>query len=204
MILATVGAGIGTITGYVLAYKTNIGIQISMFLTELLPANSVNHTQLLFSSQILLFAAAGLGTSWGLTLAGAFGQKRRYLISSVIAMIGYCLGWFVLQLITPSRTGEGIVALILIAVSFLTLGLGLRSHHLVHVLVAGFGTATAFAASVTLLQISPVSFLLNRAPEWSDLPLFAVFFIFLGISASFWLGISNYLVTPWLKFLGWR
>lgn len=204
MILAAVGAGIGTIAGYVLAYRTSIGIQIAMILSELLPANSVNHTQLLFSSQILLFAVAGLGTSWGLTLAGGFGQKRRYLVASILSIIGYCVGWLTLQLVIPSSAGEGMVALILIAVSFLTLGLGLRSHHLVHAIIAAFGTASVFSVIVTLLQLSPTYFLLNHAPQWSDLPLLAGFFVFVGILVSFWLGISNYVVIPWLKLLGWR
>jgi serine/threonine protein kinase len=204
MILAFMGACVGTVTGYFLAYKTTVGVEIAGLVSQLLPAGSIPHSRVVFASQILLFAIAGLGTSWGLTLAGGFGQKRRYLIGSTMGVIGYSLGWLVLQLITPSGVGEGLVALILISVSLLTLGLGLKSHHIVHSFMAAFGTAIVFAGAITLLQFSPATFFLDHAPNWKDLPLLMGFFGFLGVFISFWLGVSNYVVVPWLRLLGWR
>jgi serine/threonine protein kinase len=204
MLLAAIGACVGTFAGYILAYRTTLGIEIAGLVSQLLPTGSISHTRMVFASQILLFAAAGMGTSWGLTLAGGFGQKRRYLIGSVMGVIGYSLGWLVLQLITPSGTGEGLIALILIAVSSVTLGLGLKSHHLVHSFMAAFGTAIVFAGAITLLQFSPTTFFLDHAPDWKDLPLLMGFFGFLGVFVSFWLGVSNYVVVPWLRLLGWR
>jgi hypothetical protein len=153
-------------------------------------------------SEIVLFAVSGLGTAWGITASGAFEQKRRFLIASLMGIIGYSGGWFILQLITPQQA-EAWVGLILFAISMLTLGLGLRSHQIIHAIMTAFGTAIIFAGLMKL-GLSPT--ILNGATPFdlSQLWLKIGFFCMLGIFMSFWLGISNYLIVPTLKVLGWR
>lgn len=203
MALTAIGACIGTVVGYLLAYQTQWGSQFSSFVANQIP-NVLTNTPNLSHSGILLFIAAGLGTAWGLTTTGVFGQKRRYIVVSIMSIIGYGLGWIVLQTIAPKGTGEALMGLILIAVSFLTLGLGLRSHHIVHSVITAFGTAITFALLISLNLLPANSLNLQLASIAADLQFKIIFFSFLGILLSFYLAISYYLIVPWLRLLGWR
>ncbi|MEO0684421.1 MAG: serine/threonine protein kinase, partial [Cyanobacteria bacterium J06649_11] len=201
MILASIGACIGTIAGFFLAFATVFGDRVGEVISNVLIALTLN-PQPVLGSEIIIFAASGLGTAWGITLAGGFNQKRRFLIASLMGIIGYSGGWFILQLITPQQ-GEGWVGLILFAMSLLTLGLGLRSHHVIHAIMTAFGTAIIFAGLINL-GLSPTILSSSASFDLSQLWLKIAFFSMLAIFMSFWLGISNYLVVPVLKLLGWR
>jgi serine/threonine protein kinase len=211
MLLAGIGASIGTISGLSFANNTIWGKQLSALVFKELPGvlpNTTNTT----GSEIILFAVAGLGTAWGLTISGVFGQKRRYLIAAIMSIIGYGLGWIVLAAITkqppigsipPQITSEGLIGLILIAVSFLTLGLGLRSHQIVYSLFTALATAFSFAFLINLGILSLDTFQFLLYPE-SQLAPKVIFFSFLGIFLSFYLAVSHYLIVPWLRLLGWK
>ena len=201
MILASIGACIGTIAGFFLAFGTVFGDKVGEVVANLVIAFTSN-PQPVLGSEIVLFAASGLGTAWGITLAGGFSQRRRFLIASLMAIIGYGGGWFLLQLIAPQQA-EGWVGLILFAMSLLTLGLGLRSHQIIHAIMTAFGTAIIFAGLINL-GLSPTILNSSGPFDLSQLWLKIGFFSMLGIFTSFWLGISNYLVVPALKLLGWR
>ena len=202
MVLTGIGASFGAITGFIVAYQTNWDERVAEFLSRQLPGLFPD-TQTVLGPEIILFAGAGLGTAWGLTLAGGFGQRRRFLVASLMGITAYGFGWLVLQLITPKDEGEGLVGLILAAVSLLTLGLGLRSHHIVHAIIAAFGTARVFAVLVILGFPTDV-FDLFSSPHRTPLWLPVAFFGFVGVFLSFWLGVSYYLIVPGLRFLGWR
>jgi hypothetical protein len=201
MILASIGACIGTIAGFFLAFGTVFGERVGEVVAKLIIAFTSN-SQPVLGSEIVVFAASGLGTAWGITLAGGFNQRRRFLIASIMAIIGYSGGWFILQLIAPQQA-EGWVALILFAMSLLTLGLGLRSHQIIHAIMTAFGTAIIFAGLINL-GLSPTIFNSSVPFDLSQLWLKISFFSMSGIFISFWLGVSNYLVVPALKLLGWR
>jgi serine/threonine protein kinase len=209
MLLAGIGACIGTIVGLILANNTIWGQQLSAYIANQLPS-VLNNTSNISGSEIILFALAGLGTSWALTISGAFGQRRRYLIALITSIIGYGLGWVVLVAIgsasgnIPTVTGEGLMGLILISVSFLTLGLGMPSHHIVHAIISAFGTALTFVLLLNLGILSPNLFNFLLSQESFQLAPKVIFFCILGISNSFYLAISYYLVVPWLKVLGWK
>ncbi|BAZ13020.1 serine/threonine protein kinase [Calothrix sp. NIES-4071] len=210
MLLASIGALFGTILGLLLANNTIWGKQLSAYIANQLPG-VLNNTNNVSGSEIILFATAGLGIAWSLTISGAFGQKRRYFVASIMSMIGYGLGWVVLAAMTspagniiPKVTASGLTGLILTAVSFLTLGLGLRSHHIVHAIISAFGTALTFALLINLGILSPSLFDFLLSKETLSLAPSVIFFSFLGIFNSFYLAISHYLVVPWLKFLGWK
>ncbi|MFW9261970.1 protein kinase domain-containing protein [Nostoc sp. CALU 546] len=202
MILAYVGACFGAIAGFILAYRTSLGPLIVEFLgsqlNELVP-----NTQPVFGADILVFVAAGWGTAWGLTVSGCFGQQRRFLVASLMGMISYGFGWLILQLITPKDSGEGLVAVILVAVCLLTLSLGLRSHHIVYAVFSAFGSAIAYAVLI-ILRLAPSIFQFTSQPAWSELQLPLIFFGSVGFFISFWLGVSYYLIVPGLRLLGWR
>jgi serine/threonine protein kinase len=202
MILAYVGACFGAIAGFILAYRTSLGRQIVEFIGSQLN-QLVPNTQPVFGTDILVYVAAGWGTAWGLTVSGCFGQRRRFLVASLMGIISYGFGWFILQLITPKDSGEGLVAVILVAVCLLTLSLGLRSHHIVYAVFAAFGSAIAYAAMI-LLRLAPPIFQLSSQPGWSELQLPLIFFGSVGIFISFWLAVTYYLIVPGLRFLGWR
>ncbi len=202
MILAYVGACFGAIAGFILAYRTSLGRLVVEFLgsqlNELVP-----NTQPVFGADILVFVAAGWGTAWGLTVSGCFGQQRRFLVASLMGMISYGFGWLIFQLITPKDSGEGLVAVILVAVCLLTLSLGLRSHHIVYAVFSAFGSAIAYAVLI-LLRLVPPFFQFTSQPAWSELQLPLIFFGSVGFFISFWLGVSYYLIVPGLRLLGWR
>lgn len=202
MILAYVGACFGAIAGFILAYHTNLGRWVVEFISSQLN-QLVPNTQPVFGADILVFIAAGWGTAWGLTVSGCFGQRRRFLVASLMGMISYGFGWLILQLIAPKDSGEGLVAVILVAACLLTLSLGLRSHHVVYAVFAAFGSAIAYAFLI-LLRLAPPIFQFTTQPAWSELQLPLIFFGSLGFFISFWLGVSYYLIVPGLRFLGWR
>ncbi len=202
MLLTGVGAVFGTVSGFVLANHLNLDQRVLEIFFGQIPSVLPN-TQGFLASEILLFAGAGLGTAWGLVIAGGFGQRRQFVVASFMGVIGYGIGCLVLQITTPKSAVDGLVGLILAAVSLLTLGLGLRSHHIVHAVIAAFGTAIIFSGLITLgLPTNLFQFL--SPLHWGDLWLPVTFFGFLGVFLSFWLGVSYYLIVPGLRFLGWR
>ncbi|AFZ22480.1 serine/threonine protein kinase [Cylindrospermum stagnale PCC 7417] len=202
MVLAGIGAAIGAIAGFLLAYRTNLGDRLVEFMLYQVPELLPN-TQPVVGAEIIVFAVAGLGTAWGLTLSGSFGQKRRFLVASLMGMISYGLGWIIYQLITPQNSGEGLTGWILVAISLLTLSLGIRSHHLVYAFIAAFGSASFFAVLI-FFGFPAALFQFSSQPTWLELAVPIAFFSFVGVLISFWLGVSHYLIVPGLRWLGWR
>ncbi|AFZ14256.1 serine/threonine protein kinase [Crinalium epipsammum PCC 9333] len=202
MLCGGIGAFVGASVGFY------FGDRISNFLTQTLPAN-ISPTSITVQPQIILFALAGLGTAVGLTVAGGFGQRRRFLEAALVGMIGYALAWSIWQALGVYEIRLSLMALITVAVTFLTLGLGLMSHHFVHALVAASGTATFFYVLVILkkeLAVLLISWLsvgnIDGKPEFFIISI--IFFGLLAITVAFWLGISYYVFVPFLRWLGWR
>ncbi|MDZ7960845.1 MAG: protein kinase [Aulosira sp. DedQUE10] len=202
MILTGMGAVVGAIAGFFLAYRTILGDRVAEFIFLQIPG-LFPENQTVLASEILVFAAAGLGTAWGLTLAGGFAQRRRFLVVSLMGTISYGLGWLVLQLTIPRNSNEGLVISIVFAVFLLTLSLGLRSHRIVYAVIASLGTALVFAALIRL-GLLPTVFQFSSPPQWRELSLPMIYFAFEGICLSFWLGVTYYLIVPGLRLLGWR
>jgi serine/threonine protein kinase len=214
MIITGIFTSLGTFAGFFLAYYTVWGDRFATFMSQSLPV-FVPANQPSLGAEMLLFACAGLSTAWGITLAGAYRQRRRYLISSVMGTFAYACGWFLLHIVaaqyqtvqyqTVQYQAEGLLALAFVGVPLLTLGLGLRSHHVVHAAMATLGTA-ALLTGLVYLRLPPV--ILQSQSEtlrtWSDCIVWVSFFGLMGIFISFSLGISNYLIVPTLRVLGWR
>ena len=201
MLLSVIATCVTTLTGFVLAYWSPLGAKVAAFSQQLLllvPAPQ------LVGAEILIFTAAGLGTAWGLTAAGGFGQRRRYLVAMLMGLLGYGLGWLGWRAAMPYSGVEPVMVLIVVAVALLTLGLGLPSHYLVHAVVTSAGTTTLVASMVSLKLFPTPLFHLELQPSWLELWVYIAFFCFVSIAISFWLGVSYYLVVPFLRFLGWR
>ncbi|MBO1052164.1 MAG: protein kinase [Dolichospermum sp. DET73] len=201
MILTSICAGIGTIIGFVLAYHTSLGDRWLELLTYPLP--TFVQKQPYIAAETIVYGFAGLGTGWGLTLSGCFGQKRRFLITALMGLIGYSLGWIACQFITTPNPAESLVTWILISLPLLTLGLGLRSHQIAYAVIAGLGSANLIAILVRLgLRLHLFHF--SSQPQGLDVFSPIVFFSLVSILISFSLSISHYLVVPSLRWLGWR
>ncbi|ULP70607.1 Serine/threonine-protein kinase F [Nodularia sphaerocarpa UHCC 0038] len=202
MLLTALGACVGTIIGFIVAYRTVLAEQVSEYIFRQLP-ELVSDTQAVMTTEMIVFVGAGLGTAWGLTSSGCFGQRRRFLVASLMGMISYGLSCLVLQLNTTKDSGEGLLGVILLAVFLFTLSIKFRSHHIVHAVVAAFGTAIIFAILI-VFGFPTTVFQFSGQPLWSGLYLPIVFFSLVSLFMSFWLGVSYYLIVPGLRFLGWR
>jgi hypothetical protein len=206
MLLGALGAGLGTIAGFGIAYHTALGTRLAARLSQelalLLPF------QPRIGADFLLFALAGLGTAWGLTIAGGFGQRRRFWIASMMGILGYLFGWVGLQLAQPDGAAVALAVFAAIAPALLTVGLGLPSFALTHALVASVGLAP-FVALLTLLNVWFTGDLwqlaTSAAPVADGLTFLAClcFFTLLGAGLGCCLGISYYLFVPLLRLMGW-
>ncbi|MEW5860477.1 MAG: serine/threonine-protein kinase [Cyanobacteriota bacterium] len=189
MLVGGIAGGVFAVTGFSLAYVFPLGAHFAALLAQLPPV--FPDIPLPVGQAILLFTFAGWGTAWGLTEAGGFGQRKRRLVAGVMGVFGYGLGWLVCH-VMPAGTVLQMVTLIAVAVGPLTLGLGLPSHQLVHAVVAAAGTAGVFAG-LGFFTLSAFDLLPSLG-----------FFSLLGVTIAFWLGVSYYLVVPFLRWLGWR
>ena len=203
MVLSAIATCVGTSTGFILAYFTPLGATVASFLAQHQP-QLLQYPQITAEVEIIIFAAAGLATAWGLTVAGGFAQKKRPIIPSLIGLCGYILGWLFWLAATPSAQFWDIAGLIIVSVAILTFGLGLRSRHRVHAFVTSVGTAIVFVSLVNLNLFPAVIYHLSPQPLWNDFWIYMAFFSFMSITLSFWLGISYYIVVPCLRWLGWR
>nr|WP_199306708.1 serine/threonine-protein kinase [Anabaena sphaerica] len=202
IILSSIGASLGTIAGFLLAYHTKLGAFVAEFISRQLP-QLIPNLQPSNPKEILIYAVAGLGTAWGITLSGSFGQKRRFLISAFMGLIGYSSGWITWQFIKPHDSPEGLIAWMLVSISMLTLGLGLRSHYLAYAFITAFGSANIVAGLIHLgIKISFIHF--SNPPSWLELLTYIAFLDFIAILISLCLGLSYYLIVPCLRWLGWR
>lgn len=206
MILGGFGAAVGAAGGFALINWTTVGDRFAEWMYwQLLEFPEI---QITAWREIMMFAIAGLGTAWGLTLAGGFGQERRPIIAGITGIFGYSLGWLIWQASVSSALVERLLgAIIAVAVIPLVLGLGLPSHYLVHAFVAAAGTGTVFWG-LAWLRLLPADILLDifsrSDASWLDFTNSVAFFCLLGVMLGFWLGVSYYLLVPILRWLGWR
>ncbi len=203
IVWSAIASCVGTATGFVLAYWSPLGATVASLLSQQLP-ELIQTPQIAVEAEIIVFAAVGFSTAWGLTLAGGFGQRRRYFISPLIGLSGYILGWLFWLAVTPSNGFWGITGLIAIAVAILTLGLDLGRRYRIHAVVTSICTTIIFAILVSLHLFPAIIFHLEPQPSWFDFWIYTAFFSFISATLSFWLGISYYLVVPCLRWLGWR
>lgn len=202
IVLSFIGAILGTVGGFLLAYQTKLGAFFTDLISRQLPQFIPNFTPT-NSREIIIYAVAGLGTAWGITLSGSFAQKRLFLRSALMGLIGYSSGWITWQFIKAENSPEGLIVWMLISISLLTLGLGLRTHYLAYAFIAAFGSANIVAGLIHLgIKISLFHF--SNPPNWLELLQHIVFFGVIGILISLCLGLSYYIIIPCLRWLGWR
>ncbi len=206
-ILGGLGASVGAGVGFVLAYWLPVGTRLSSRLSELI-AQWFPSLQLAVDPVAILFGMAGLGTALGLTEAGSFGQKRRFVTAGMMGLFGYGLGWFVLAVSSPSEAvvPADLVGFTAIAIASVALGLGLPKPQLFHATISAIGTAVVMAV---FLYSSYFSLILDlfSATSGIGMPQFwdsIAFFALLGMTGSFCLGCSYYLLMPVLRLLGFR
>jgi predicted Ser/Thr protein kinase len=207
IILGGIGAGLGAAAGFGLINWTIIGDRFAAWLAYQIPL-ILPGIEITAWRECLLFAIAGWGTAWGLTLAGGFGQRRRPIIAGITGTFGYSVAWLIWQTSVATAPASRLLGVITaVAVVPLVLGLGLPSHYLVHALVAALGTGAIFSSLVSLNFI-PASTLITLFSR-SDASLLLLiesiaFFGLIGISLGLCLGVSYYLIVPVLRWFGWR
>ncbi|MEG4572445.1 serine/threonine-protein kinase [Microcoleus sp. N3A4] len=206
MVLGGIGGSAGAIGGLVLGYASPIGPEIASFvnlgLHQLMPNMTLD-----VGPEVVLFAFAGLGTAVGLTDAGGFRQHKQYWLSAMMGVQGYLLAGLCWLEATTSSGVQGVI-LGAFAIATLTIGMGLRSHQLVHALVVAV-CATGLFLFLNALSIFPGSFfgilsLSNATFGWLQVWGTVAFFGLLGSAIGLCLGVSHYLVVPLLRWLGWR
>ena len=202
MLIVWIGATVGTLIGFLLAYQTKLGGKVAEFISVQLP-QLIPNFQTSEPKEIIIYAVAGLGTAWGITISGSFGQKRRFLLSAIMGVFGYSSAWLGCQFLQIQDTPEGIITWILLSIFLLTLGLGLRTHYLAFAFIAAFGTANIVAALIHLGINIPVITTENES-IWMNLYQNIIFFGFIGVLVSLCLAFSYYLIVPCLRWLGWR
>ncbi|MFM7364510.1 MAG: protein kinase domain-containing protein [Cuspidothrix sp.] len=201
MIVTSICAITGTIIGFILAYQTSLGDRWLELLAYQLP-NLVKN-QPYTAAETIVYAFAGLGTGWGLTLSNCFGQKRRFLMASLMGLIAYSLGWIACQFITTENNAETLVTWIVISLPLLTLGLGLPRHKIAYTVITGLGSANLIAILVRLgLGLNLFHF--AKQPQGLDILAPLGFFSFVSILITLCLSITYYLIVPCLRWLGWR
>ncbi|WP_322744695.1 serine/threonine-protein kinase [[Phormidium] sp. LEGE 05292] len=211
MILGGIGGACGSIIGYWLAYKTALGKELDYFISQNSP--QLTDFPIFLNSGIILFACAGLTTTWGLMLAGKLRQQQRYLIAIIIGMSSYILGCLLVQKV-PARTisPEDLILMTGVTSGLLTLGLGLPSHQIVYILISAVGTAITFAGLLALVMqiVVPLNGVLGIYGNfldnfnWTNFAFSMAFFSSMGIIIGFWLGVTHFFVVPVLRMLGWR
>ncbi|HBB33518.1 MAG TPA: serine/threonine protein kinase [Cyanobacteria bacterium UBA8803] len=226
ILLGGLGAALGAAGGFALINWTNLGDRFSDWMYWRWPL-ILPEVPIVTWRELLLFACAGLGTAWGLTEAGGFGQKQRRLVAGVMGILSYSAGWFIWQASISARLPEHFEGLwfiwkasvsyadterllgliTIIAIFPLVLGLGLPSHYLVHALVAAVGTST-IVRGLAWLGLLRAEVLMNifsfSDASWLDFTNTVAFFTMLGVTVGFWLGVSYYVLVPVLRWLGWR
>jgi Protein kinase domain len=205
-IMAAIGAILGTALGYAIAYQTSVGSDLAAWLSQQM-TQGLPTLQTELGADLLLFGFAGLGTAWGLTLAGGFGQRRRVWISGLMGILGYLFGWVGLHLAQADGAVAGLTVFGAIAPALLTIGLGMRSSALIHALVVACGIAPLVAV-LTALNTWFTSDLWQLTttllPDGSTLGSCLVFFSLLGGSLGCYLGVSYYLFVPLLRWMDWH
>lgn len=207
IILGGIGAGLGAAAGFALINWTIIGDRFAAWLAYHIPF-ILPGVEITAWRESLLFAIAGWGTAWGLTLAGGFGQQRRPIIAAVTGTFGYSIAWLIWQTSVATAPASRLLGVMTaVAVVPLVLGLGLPSHYLVHAIIAALGTGAIFSSLVSLnfIPASTLVTLFSRSDASLLLLIESIaFFGLIGISLGFCLGVSYYLIVPVLRWLGWR
>ncbi len=205
MVLGGIGGSAGAIGGLVLGYAP-VGQEVASFVNQGLHQLIPNMT-FAVGPEVLLFGFAGLGTAVGLTDAGGFRQQKQYWLSGLMGVQGYLLAGLCWLEATASSGVQGII-LGAFAIASLTIGMGLRSHRLVHALVVAV-CSTGLFLFLNALSIFPGSFFGILSPSYAVLGWLQVwaavaFFGLLGSAIGLCLGVSHYLVVPLLRWLGWK
>jgi hypothetical protein len=212
-VLGGLGGITGAVMGLTLAYWTAVGDILAHWFAQQLPIWFPGLGMKL-GAELLVLGLAGIGTALGLTDAGGFDQHRRYGMAAFMGMVGYLVGSITWQLAKPLNLIPlwqdlgGLTALCPgLAVAILTLGLGLSSHKSVHVVVAGVGTVCLFNlfGSYQLIPNELLTFpTVGIRPDWQEFWWNLGFIGLLGVITGLWLGVSHYLIIPFLRGLGWR
>ena len=209
MVFAGIGSGLGAAVGFFLTYHPPFSKGIKMLLSRSGFSLPLGIT-LDLEPSLLVFLCAGLGVAWGLSKVTHLEREPAVFAPMGIAAVGYGVAWCVWQFDTADTTAATISHFGAIVVLFLFLGMRCTEHPVMHTLIGFFGTAIVlpwFVGGSDFQTFTRLMLVSQSAPVSSKAllmvahikPLFwqsVQFFTILGLVASFWLGVSYYLVLP--------
>lgn len=207
VLLSVTGAIAGAAIGYGLAFETQWGTDLTVWLSQQL-SQLWPQLNIAIGTDALIFALAGWGTAWGLTAAGGLGQRQRLwsiavpLLSGVSGSAAYLLGWVGLQVV-QSEGAAGLTLFAAVAPALLVMGLRMTSHRVTRALVTIVGTAPCIAvlAFDSVLTHSLGQLLASgTADQWSLWACLLFFGLLAGLLAAC-LSVSHYLLIPLLDWL---
>ena len=204
-LMGGVGGGFGALVGS-LVYISPLGEGVVELINDRLQAIAPGLPGI--PEQWTLFLFAGLGTAMGLVVADSFEQKSQVWLAALMGGIGYLLGgtlWLVLALDWEVLKFFALPGL---ASSLLILGLGIQRASL-QAVVTGVMMGLLFLG---LSQLTPLDGIppdsaiagaldILRNPDWSQFLHSVVLFSLVGASLGLCLGVSHYLILPYLRFL---
>ncbi|MBD2101917.1 serine/threonine-protein kinase [Leptolyngbya sp. FACHB-261] len=208
VLLGGFGGLAGGALGCLLAYAIPVGPRLINGVLALFQGQ-LGDPALLVGREVTPFLLAGIATAIGLTEAGGFQQRRRYLLSALTGGSGYLLGLLALHgLLALGLPGLALPSFTFIASLLLVLGLGLKRDALSYGALAAAGTtgfssmlllfpsfAGPFATAVGLWQ----SLLLQpdiSALRFEEFLSVCSFFAVMGIALGLSLSLAHYLLLP--------
>lgn len=206
MAFSTVGGVIGALLGVALAYGSGLGDVIKTVLAEELPQILPN-VPISLGPEVLIWGIAGLSTAVGLTTAGGFEQRRRYLLAGLMGILAYTVGaasgqlinqWvgfefqpWELEIIEKLNLG--------IATGLLTLGLGLGRDHLLQATLVAVGTILIFWGMDEFNLLPDAMLHFSSVGEQAQLLNSVRFMGLLSCTMAVCLGVSHYLIVPFIR-----
>jgi hypothetical protein len=205
VVLGSMGGGIGALLGFWLTYWSPLADLLARWLPYLshhwLPEFSID-----LEPAALLFTVVGFFTAVAVTQAQALERQAWIWTPWWLGSAGYLLGWLSWQVNKDPTVSGSLGELGGIAAAFVVLGLGLRKHFLVHILIGAIGTqlTLVYLSKTHLLNLGNFILLLSVPQNFamtftgSLLGSSIHFFALLGGILGLWLGISYFLISPFL------
>lgn len=201
IVMAAIGAIVGTTIAYGIAFYTSWGTDLIAWLSQQF-SQQLPQFEIAIGLDLLIFTFAGWGTAWGLTAAGGLGQRRR-IWSGAIGALAYSLGWFSVH-VQPEGATAGLTTFTAIAPPLLVLGLGMTRYPLLRSIVAivGITPCIAILAKANSAATSSLGQMLTTASldNWTFWPCLA-FFALLAVLLAACLSLTHYLLIPIVDWL---
>ncbi|MDX2213028.1 MAG: protein kinase [Oculatellaceae cyanobacterium bins.114] len=206
IVYACISAMLAAGVGFWVVYWSPLSPYFTAFFAHQLASPDV---PLVVRPAMIVFAFAGVGTTWGLTQTQNLETQRLLWRRRALGGLVYAIAWLAWQWGTVGSAGVSGVMRCIVAIALgMVFVLGSRGNVLIQALVATVGTSLTFTSLMqsTVWQPGDLLYLFQTARNFIPTEAICVsaiaFFGLLGVVFSFWLGFSYYVGTPCLEQLG--